>query len=443
MSKRLLPQSIESEKKVLGLMTARHDCLMEGVKHLKHDRYFHKNAHQLIFRGLFSLYEKNKKPSLLVLEEELKLKNLLDKVGPATLVEIMEISLNRDEFEGALSIVVDKFNKRNLIEVNRELNQLAYNDQIEGDEFLKVARNLFSKNLENSELKTRIISSGEIWKARRQELIDQTKTDFLKIGYKNLDDLIVGGFMRKQISTIAARPGVGKSALKTNIQLKQLLNAHRVVSFEPEQGFNVQQARLESLITDIPLTEILESYKWKKNDYRVPKIKEANRRIDEEFKYHIIPTRGLYSSDVRPILYEISEKYGPIDLVTVDLFDRFKDVNTTDNTANAIAMGLDNMNVAAEEFNSHICLLVQISREAEKKGDKRPKLSHLKNSGAYEEQSRLVLGMYREKYYIKDSLSDECEVIILKQNNGPLETAYFGFDEDTLLFTEKEEGAII
>lgn len=439
MGKRSLPQSVESEKKVLAYMTLYQELLIQGMKSLKSHEYFHKPAHGFIWGALDSIYQKDKKPSLVVLEEELKLQKTLEKAGPSNLVELMEVASNKEEFDSVLEIVVDKYHKRNVIKVSRELNTLSYSDSIEGEEFIKQAKDTFASSISNNFGKIQVVSSGDIWETRRQNLIAQAQTEFLDINFKNLDDRITGGWMRKQVSVMAGRPGMGKSALKSSFILGQLIKGRRVVSFAPEQGFNVEQARLEALMTEIPLKEILESYKWRGKDYRIKHIRGANQRIDKEFKYHIIPTRGLSTKDVRPILYEIAQKYGPIDWITVDLFDKFTDVNTTDNTVNAIAVGLQNLATYAEEFNAHVNLLVQISREAEKKGDKRPKISNLKNSGAYEEVARLILLLFREKYYFPDSLNNDVEVNIAKQSNGPTDTVLFEFKEDILGFEEKDE----
>ena len=184
-------------------------------------------------------------------------------------------------------------------------------------------------------------------------------------------------------------------------------------------------------MTKIPLTEILQSYSWQPEDYRLDLIKKANHIIDKKMNYHIIPSRAISVADVRSVLYQISQ-HSKIDVVFFDLFDKLMDVNVSVNKAQTVGVKLGEMARMAEEFDCHICCLVQINRQVEKRSDKRPQLSDLKDSGNYEESARLVMMLYRERYYFQDSLNDEMEIIISKQSNGPTGTVNMTFNEETL-----------
>jgi replicative DNA helicase len=122
------------------------------------------------------------------------------------------------------------------------------------------------------------------------------------------------------------------------------------------------------------------------------------------------------------------------------LFDKLVDVNVSVNKAQTVGVKLGEMSRIAEEFDCHICCLVQINRQVENRADKRPKMSDLKDSGNYEEAARLVMLLYREKYYFPDSMNDELEVIIAKQSNGPIGTAIMHFEEPTLKVVAGEAG---
>lgn len=229
------------------------------------------------------------------------------------------------------------------------------------------------------------------------------------------------------------------SALKSNIKLNLLRAGFGVVGFELEQGFATEQDRLESLMTNIPLEEVIKSGGWKKGDYRIELIKEANTTIDREFNYHIIPSRSMTLADTRAVLYQIKQRT-PFHVVFFDLFDNLVDVSVSANKAQTVGVKINEVARMAEEFNCHICCLVQISRRVEHRGgDRRPRLSDLKDSGNYEERARLVLLLYREKYYFEDSLNQEMEIIIAKQSNGPPGKVIMHFEEDTLKITPAEE----
>ena len=212
-----------------------------------------------------------------------------------------------------------------------------------------------------------------------------------------------------------------------------------VVNFGIEQGFTTEQDRLESIMTKIPLSEIIQSWSWEKGDFRLDLIKKANETIDKDYNYHIVPSRSVSVADVRSVLYQITQRQ-KVDVVFFDLFDKLIDVNVSANKAQTVGVKLGEISRMAEEFDCHICCLVQINRQVEGRSDKRPKISDLKDSGNYEEAARLVMLLYREKYYFQDSMNDEMEIIVAKQSNGPTGTATMIFNESTLEIEPSEGG---
>ena len=310
--------------------------------------------------------------------------------------------------------------------------QEGFNDTLDKDSFLKYTMDTIGEATRGASHGVKVISSGGIYEERRKIFLARLEHNVIGLGYDNLDETIVSGMALGDISVIAARPGMGKSALKGNIKLKQLRAGLGIVGFELEQGFATEQDRMESLMTGIPLMEIIRSRYWQAGDYRIDAIKEANRVIDEEFNYHIIPSRGITLSDARTALYQIVQQ-NEIHVVYFDLFDKLSDVSVANNKAQTVGVKLNELHAMAEEFNIHVCCLVQINRRVEHRGgDKRPRISDLKDSGNYEEVARLILLLYRESYYFPDTLDEDLEVIIAKQSNGPPGTVLMHFDMETL-----------
>tara|TARA_Y100000034_G_C6885903_1_gene406786 strand:- start:264 stop:1595 length:1332 start_codon:yes stop_codon:yes gene_type:complete len=434
-----LPQNIEAERVVLGLMIISRSCLASGMSLLK-TVHFHKKQHALIYNGMQALFSKGKDVSLVSMTEQLKSNNTLSAVGGGmALAELTESGISDTEFDTYISILQDKSIKRGLITAANDVMTKGYEDIMEQDSFLKYAMEALWKATPYYSSAIRVISSGALSETRRKDFIDRRNRRVIKFGYENLDELIVNGLTPGDISVIAARPGLGKSAIKTNFMYELLKSGNGVVNFGIEQGFRTEQDRLESLMTEIPLTELLRSWSWDKNDYRIELVKEANKLIDEKYNYHIIPSRTISVADVRSVLYQIHQRT-KIDVVFFDLFDKLVDVNVSVNKAQTVGVKLGEMARIAEEFDCHICCLVQINRQVENRSDKRPKMSDLKDSGNYEEAARLVMLLYREKYYFPDSMNDELEIIIAKQSNGPIGTAIMHFEEPTLKIVAGESG---
>jgi len=434
-----LPQNIEAEEVVLGLMLISKSCLVAGISELNQDA-FHKRIHTMTFTGIQALFEKGKEVSLISLAEQLKSTNSLEAVGgPVALSELVASGISDTEFDTYTEILIDKATKRRVIAAADNIMQAGFDDKLDTTSFLKLTMEKISQATRGASKEVKIISSGDIYKERRKILLDRLKRNVVGFGYQELDEKIVSGMAPGDISVIAARTSMGKSGFKSNIKLNQLEAGFGVVGFELEQGFASEQDRMESLMTNIPLEEIIRSREWAKNDYRIDLVKEANQRMDEKFNYHIIPSRGITLSDVRTALYQITQSF-PIHVVFFDLFDKLVDVNVAANKAQTVGVKINEVAQMAEEFNVHICCLVQINRRVEHRGgDHRPRLSDLKDSGNYEEAARLVLLLYRENYYFEDSMNNDVEIIIAKQSNGPLGVVTMRFDIDTLRMTPPEK----
>jgi len=432
-----LPQNLEAEEAVLGLMIISRSCLAEGMSRVSED-HFHKRQHKLIFKGIQGLFQQSKEISLVSLSEQLKSSNSLEAIGgQITLADLSESTISDAELNTYLEVIEDKAVKRKIILAADSIMKQGYEDRLTPDEFLKVTMESMWKATPYYSANIRVISSGQIAKARMKVLKDRMTQRTVEFGWPNLDDIVVAGLPPGDLSILAARPGMGKSSLKSGLIYNLLEAGRNVVSFALEQGFATEQDRLESIMTSIPLEEIILSRNWKRGDYRVDLIKAANRKIDEEYNYHIIPSRDIAVADVRNVLYQLAQKT-PIDIVFFDLFDKLTDVNVAVNKAQMVGVKLGEMARIAQEFNCHICCLVQINRQVEKRANKRPKMSDLKDSGSYDEVARLILLLYREKYYFEDSLNEELEIIVAKQSNGPLGRAIMIFNEKTLGVTPSD-----
>ena len=433
-----LPQNIEAETIVLGLMITSRKCLAKGMSDLTSD-HFHKKPYALVFESIKRLFEAGKDVGLITLTEELKSTNTLEAIGGAfRLTELVESSISDTEFSTYVDILQDKVVKRRIILAADGIMKKGFDDIMGEDDFLKYTMEEIWKATPYYSSRLEVISQGQFYDRRKQDYLDRQTKSHIKFGWTPLDDLIVSGLNPGDISIIAGRPGMGKSSFKTNLILQLLRGGKGVLSFALEQGFMTEQDRLESLITQIPLQESMNSRSGKKGDYRVDLIKKANDEIDNQLNYHIVPSRGVSVADVRSLLYQLTQKT-KIDVLFFDLFDKLVDVNVASNKAQTVGVKLGEMSRIAEEFNCHICNLVQINRSVEKRSDKHPVMSDLKDSGSFDEVARLILLLYREKYYFPDSLSDEVEVIVAKQSNGPLGTVLMDFNEDTLGVSPSED----
>tara|TARA_R100000458_G_scaffold59951_1_gene73201 strand:- start:24304 stop:25635 length:1332 start_codon:yes stop_codon:yes gene_type:complete len=433
-----LPHSIEAEKAILGLMLTEKECLVDGLSKLKRE-HFYNASNQLIYKGMEGLFNDGGKVDLVTLNERLEQDKSLGAVGGHnTLIDLAESSINLKEFPSYLTILRDKYLKRKAIEAADKVVKEGMADTANIEDFSKYMMDQFWKATPTADGNVEVISSGKLAEYRKQDLIRLKNTEPVYTGYENLDGLLIGGFQPGDVSITAGRPGMGKSSFKANIIKTMCERGLGVVSFALEQSFTVEQARIEALLTGLPLSEILDARNWPDGDYRIKKLKEANDHMDKKWNYHIIVNRNVSLADVRNILYRISQTQ-PIDIIFFDLFDKLTDVNISSNKAQNVGVKLGELSRIAEEFSCHVNCLVQINRRIDTRSDKRPSISDLKDSGAYEEVARLIMLMYREQYYYPDSLNNAFEVLIAKQSNGPNGTAMFDFNDETLEMTPSNE----
>ena len=287
-------------------------------------------------------------------------------------------------------------------------------------------------------------SPGNFYTQRVQILKRREETKQIFFGYRTLDELIVGGQRKKEISVIAGRPSMGKSAAKANLIRTQSNLGFRVASIATEQTEEVETDRIDSINTGIHLRDIANSREWSDGDARFKQIIDSNKFIDKNWNYFLNVRRNISTESVAAWLRNIINRYGEIDVCYIDLFDKLTDINIESKNDSLISSKLGFLNQVAEELNIHICLLVQIHRAAVKdpRSDHRPKMHNLKGSGSFEEVARLILLLHREKYYNSKVVEDVIEFNIAKQNNGPAGddiTANLLFNKDTVTIVERTE----
>lgn len=253
-------------------------------------------------------------------------------------------------------------------------------------------------------------------------------TAFVSTGYKKLDNLLTDGFGAGKMSIIAGRTGMGKSALLANIYLRLAMLGVPVALYNFEMGTVSMLDRLISIKANIPLLKLI----------RKRELLTEEELADEKEAENYIATLPIYFygsstqtlEGIKRELKILKERYG-IRVVAYDLFDKIKfNYRRGGNDASVINDALKQVQGYSRDFDLHQILIVQIGRSAEKRKNKRPKLSELKDAGGYEERSDNIFFLYRPEYYemaeeemeLDETSLEEIEVIIAKQRQGVANT---------------------
>jgi replicative DNA helicase len=426
-----IPCAFEIEKTILGLLlldTINRQKLLCNIE--EKDFYDEKNA--LIFRYILEMFNNNNEIDIQILIQNLS--NNIEKVGGVQYVVNLtnNISITTD-IDDYIKIIKEVRQRREIFLCGIKFQKIAQDSSLDSSKILLDSSNALRESVVMNINDKSVISPSNIQELGYNAYIDFINRQRLVTGYSNLDRIT--SFGRKEFSLIVARPGHSKSSLKSNIIHKMCENGYGVISVATEQTLEKELVRHVGIMDNYSVVDLLRP---DTSEIKIQSIEAYQRTVNyikDKWNFHIIADRSLDTARLRQLSSQImmsSDK----DIMFVDLFDKLTDVNTVDDKVYNVSVKLAEVNRLAEELNIHICLLAQLSRKVEERREKRPMMSDIKGSGAYEEMARLIIGLYRDRLYNPETLDDIVEAIIIKQNDGAWGSdikANFFFDSSTLI----------
>ena len=432
---RLPPQSIEAEEAILGGIMLDPEAISR-VSEILIAEAFYLSAHSCIYQAAQRLYTQGKPTDLLSVTNWLSDNGLLFRIGGrnklATLVDRTVSAVNIDALT---DLVMEKYQRRQLIKAGNEIVKLGYQTETELPIVLDLAEQKVF-NITSSRSSTDLVHISDSLADTFTEIEARhagTASPALSTGFYDLDSLLGGGFRRKRLYVLAARPSVGKSALAGNIALNVAqLNQVPVSIFSLEMSLDEYVQRFLSSESGIE-NNFLESgqvspNQWQPLSQAIAKLSDLPIFIND----NSCPTLTEIRSQVR----RVSSQYGHFGLVVVDYLQLMAE--STDPRMNMalrvgeISRGLKKL---AKDLDVPVLALAQLNREVEHRNDKRPLLNDLKDSGAVEQDSDVVIMLYRDEMHNPDTPDRGIsELIVRKQRNGPTGSAKLLFDHQFTKF---------
>ena len=439
------PQAIPLEEAVLGAMMLDKEALGIVIDILK-PATFYVTAHGTIFEAILRLYARTQPVDLLTVTMELKLMNKLDEIGGGYyLTEMTNRVGSSANIEYHARILVQMHILRELIAICSTTIKKCYNGSFDPFELCdelskKVAEMLnFSGEARGmGELVGMSIKQFEAWTKAPSGLVGVTS------GLKKVDRL-THGWQKGDLICLAARPGMGKTAFIISCALNAAQNDDPVAVFSLEMKDVSLSNRIiaqESGVStaDIKAKRVTES-DWQQIHVACERVSELPIYIDET------PAIGLM--ELRAKARRLKQKYG-LSLIIIDYMQLMSGDETNgkkngnrEQDISSISRGLKAL---AKELDVPVIALSQLSRAVETRGGtKRPMLSDLRESGAIEQDSDIVVFIYRPEYYqiLEDefggSLKGIAEIIIAKHRDGALDTAKVRFNDRLAKFSDLEE----
>ena len=434
-----LPSSYEAEKSVLAAILLNDENLTLVSDILKSSDFSNKQ-NSIIYQTIIDIAQSNKKIDLLVLQDYLNSKKLLDEVGGlAYLIELQEDIPSIGLVVQHAKIVKDKSILRDLISSAADIISTCYDqdlDQIEG-----VLDNAEKKifQISNKLAPTSFVQLDILLKKTFQNLaqVKNSREGVTGIpsGFAKFDEM-TSGMQKGDLLILAARPSMGKTALALNIAMNAWHSGANIGVFSLEMSSEQLVLRMLSAESQIPYQKIrnaaVTSDEWMDLTNTAAVLADAKIFIDD--------SPGLSILELRAKARKLKSQAN-IQLLVIDYLQLINSTSRYENRTQEISAISRSLKALAKELNIPVLALSQLSRSLEGRMDKRPMLSDLRESGAIEQDGDVIFFIYRDVVYNPDTQDpDIAEVIIGKQRNGPTGTLNVKFRGDITRFYDLADG---
>jgi replicative DNA helicase len=427
------PHNLEAEKSVLGavLLDERHLFALLVEEHLRPE-HFYREQHGAVFAAMLELHETDRKIDHLTVAETLRQHGKLDDIGgPDAIEELAGWVPAAGHARDYGRIVRDASQMRALLTAAYEIQASVLSRDAPARELVEQAeRAMLEVAHDDRQKKIRSIADilhEETDKLHRLSVLKTALTG-TPSGFKDLDEK-TGGFQPGNLIIIAARPSMGKSALVANVAENAVLDGHAVALFSLEmseselaQRFVASQARIKG--EDLRRGKVAEQ-RWPKILEACQRLAEAPLYVDDSSDTGVLEVRAK----ARRLHHQIE---GGLGLVIVDYLQLMRHEGRVESRVEQVSQISRGLKGLARELEVPVIALSQLSRGVEQRGgDKRPVLSDLRDSGAIEQDADLVMFIYRDEYYDKESeRPGEADIIIAKHRNGPVGDVVLTFQKE-------------
>lgn len=438
--KNIPPQALDVESSVLGAVLLNNSVVNTVIEMLSHSEIFYAEANRKIFDAIKELFQKGSPIDVLTLLEELRRREELDEIGgPGVLTELTNNIASAANVEYHCKILIEKFMLRELIKASLEIAGKCYEGVDDTFEILDDAEKKIFDISENKFKRTYTPINLAI-KDTIEKIEKSRKAEYsgIRTGYFRFDEL-TNGFQNSDLIIIAARPGIGKTALAISIARNMAIDYQIPVGFfSLEMTTNQIVLRLLSGETRIPMSRL----RSKVLDH------EEDRRLTTAFhklsnlKFFIDDTPALSILELRAKTRRLTAEHN-VKVIFVDYLQLMQGPSNSESREREISYISRALKSLAKEMDIPIVALAQLNRQVEGRQSKRPLLSDLRESGAIEQDSDLVCFIHRADKYtdkerIEESEKNIAEIIIAKQRNGPTASFELAFLEHATRFENLE-----
>ncbi len=432
--KRVLPHSVEAEQSVIGAMLMDRDAIIAASETVTADD-FYQRQYGVMFETMVELFNEGKPVDLVTLQDRLREKDVPPEVCSLEFVrDIMETVPTSANVRSYAAIVHEKAVMRRLIRINEEIANSCYAGKERLEDILadteKRIFNLLQSRMSGEFVPIRQIALNVLDKieqaTRSKSTVTGIPTGFIDLDYRT------SGLQPSDLVLIAARPSMGKTAFVLNIADYIAVRRQKTcmifsLEMSKEQLVNRMLAMESNVDSQKLRTGTLTDADWDAVVEGIATIGNSRLVIDD--------TPGISIMELRSKCRKVKLEQG-LDIVMIDYLQLMTGSGKSgDNRQQEISEISRSLKALARELNAPVVALSQLSRACETRNDHRPMLSDLRESGAIEQDADVVMFLYRDDYYNKDTdTPNVAEVIIAKQRNGPIGTVNLGWRPELTRF---------
>lgn len=436
--RRVMPNSVEAEQSVIGSMLMDREAIIAAADILVADDFYQKE-YGVLFQAMVNIHSENKPVDLVTLLERLKSMDVPPEVCSIEFVRdltnAVPTSANVKQYA---NIVKEKSILRNVIKVNEAITNECYLGRESADSILEETEKQLFKLLQSrgaediTPIKDVVMEAiNRIEAASKQSgSVTGIPTGFTDLDYRT------AGLQPSDMILVAARPSMGKTAFALNLAAHAACKKHITTAIFSLEMSKVQLMNrflaMESGVSAQNMrTGNLSDGEWEKLVEGAAILGDSGLVIDD--------TPGISISDMRSKCRKIKLEHDNLGLIIIDYIQLMTSNSRSESRQQEVSEISRSLKALARELNVPVIALSQLSRAVEQRPDHRPMLSDLRESGAIEQDADVVMFLYRDEYYKKDTdKPGVAEVIIAKQRNGPVGTVELAWIGDRQRFANLE-----
>ena len=433
------PQDIEAEQAVLGAIFLDAEALVEAMAQIE-PQDFYRRAHQIIFRSMIALNDRNENIDIITLKSQIESENTLEDVGGISyLTELSQVTPTASGVAHYAKIVKDKSTLRELIQAATKIVKEGYSQEGSVEEIVEAAEKGIL-NVSEKRNSTGFQAISDVLNSTMENIdrLSQQNEEItgLPTGYPELDKM-TAGLQPEELIILAARPAVGKTAFALNIAQNIGTRTDRSVAiFSLEMGAESLVNRMLCAEGTIEASHLrtgqLTEEEWHHLIMAMGSLSRTSIFIDD--------TPGIKVSEIRARCRRLAQEKGNLGLILIDYLQLIEG-SGRESRQQEVSEISRQLKKLAKELKVPVIALSQLSRSVEQRQDKRPVLSDIRESGSIEQDADIVAFLYREDYYQRQgteedkneeeqAVDDVIEVIIEKNRSGARGTVELLFKKE-------------